>query len=90
MKVEKFTHAYCGASDPGPEHVKHALFLFLKRFIISSHFSIWSCVLVKEATFSLSHFILFVDILVVSLVPPPPGTTELLFFVCIVLFVFFF
>ena len=89
MKVENVTHAYCGAKDPGPAHVKHALLFFLKRFIISSHFSIWSC-LVNDETFSLSHFI--EDILVVVLVPPPPppGTTKLLLFIFLVFFLFFF
>jgi len=90
MKVENVTHAYCGAKDPGPAHVKHALLFFLKRFIISSHFSIWSCLLVNDETFSLSHFI--EDILVVVLVPPPPppGTTKLLLFIFLVFFLFFF
>ena len=73
MKVENVTHAYCGAKDPGPAHVKHALLFFLKCFIISSHFSIWSCLLVNDATFSLSHFI---DILAVLLVPPPTGKRQ--------------
>ena len=96
MKVENVTHAYCGANDPGPAHVKHALFSFLKRFIISSHFSIWSCLLVKDATFSLSHFnivvefILVVVVVLLLLVPPPKATELLFFFVFLVFFVFFF
>ena len=87
MKVENVTHAYCGAKDPGPAHVKHALLFFLKCFIISSHFSIWSCLLVKDETFSLSHFIVVEFILV--LLVPPPGTTKLLLFIFLVFFVFF-
>ena len=98
MKVENVTHAYCGANDPGPAHVKHALFSFLKRFIISSHFSIWSCLLVKDATFSLSHFTIVVEfilvvvvvVLLLLLVPPPKATELLFFFVFLVFFVFFF
>jgi len=90
MKVENVTHAYCGASDPGPEHVKHVLLFFLKCFIISSHFSIWSCLLVNDDTFSLSHFIIVEFILVVLLVLPPPGTTKLLFFVSFIVFFVFF
>ena len=86
MKVENVTHAYCGAKDPGPAHVKHALLFFLKRFIISSHFSIWSCLLVNDETFSLSHFMIVVVesiLVVVVLVPPPGRTKKLLFFIFI-------
>ena len=96
MKVENVTHAYCGAKDPGPAHVKHALLFFLKRFIISSHFSIWSCLLVNDETFSLSHFnivvefILVVVVVLLLLVPPPKATELLFFFVFLVFFVFFF
>ena len=58
MKIEKFTHAYCGASDPGPEHVKHVLFscIFLARLIASSHFSFWTFLLVNDEIFVLSHW----------------------------------
>ena len=63
MKIEKFTHAYCGASDPGPEHVKHVLFscIFLARLIASSHFSFWTFLLVNDEIFVLSHWWCVVD-----------------------------